>query len=134
MASPVVDCAAPIRGADMEEDEEELFEINLEAVNGIPPPPPHHHNHRREPCSSTVASAAANNYVLLANCLLPVADVSNAVPTAEDRNALSFKGGSNFLLVSAAPMPVDVCSSLLRGILVCSGREPKRDLLINYMN
>ncbi|XP_057980130.1 uncharacterized protein LOC131165961 [Malania oleifera] len=37
MASPVVDCATPIRGVDMEEDEEELFEINLEAVNGIPP-------------------------------------------------------------------------------------------------
>ncbi|GMH09932.1 hypothetical protein Nepgr_011773 [Nepenthes gracilis] len=52
---------------DMEE-EEELFEINLEAVNNIPPP------HNCESCVTATGNA------LLANCLLPIADVSTAIP------------------------------------------------------
>ncbi|KAL0410093.1 UNVERIFIED_CONTAM: hypothetical protein Slati_3599000 [Sesamum latifolium] len=65
----------PIKTAQNEDDEEEeedegdLFEINLEIVNKIPPP------HYWESYFT-----ATTNTVLLANCLLPVADVSSAVP------------------------------------------------------
>ncbi|KAK4419364.1 hypothetical protein Salat_2349300 [Sesamum alatum] len=52
-----------------DEDDEDLFEINLEIVNKIPPP------HYWESYFT-----ATTNTVLLANCLLPVADVSSAVP------------------------------------------------------
>ncbi|KAL2250767.1 UNVERIFIED_CONTAM: hypothetical protein Sindi_2199000 [Sesamum indicum] len=52
-----------------EEDEGDLFEINLQVVNKIPPP------HYWESYFT-----ATTNTVLLANCLLPVADVSSAVP------------------------------------------------------
>lgn len=50
-----------------EEDEGDLFEINLEIVNEIPPPQYYYFT-------------ATTNTTLLANCLLPVADVSCAVP------------------------------------------------------
>ncbi|OMO68309.1 hypothetical protein COLO4_29766 [Corchorus olitorius] len=56
--------------AEMEEEEEEdLFEINLEAVNNIPPP------HYWEAFYTATSSA------LLANCLLPISDLSTAVPS-----------------------------------------------------
>lgn len=51
----------------MEEDED-LFEIDLEAVNAIPPP------HYWESYNTSTGSA------LLANCLLPISDISDAVP------------------------------------------------------
>ncbi|KAK4396507.1 hypothetical protein Sango_1487300 [Sesamum angolense] len=52
-----------------EDDDGDLFEINLEVVNKIPPP------HYWESYFT-----ATTNTVLLANCLLPIADVSSAVP------------------------------------------------------
>ncbi|OAY40873.1 hypothetical protein MANES_09G056350v8 [Manihot esculenta] len=55
---------------DMEDEEEELFEIDLDAVDRIPPP------HYWESYFTATSSA------LLANCLLPIADVSCAVPTS----------------------------------------------------
>ncbi|TYI44533.1 hypothetical protein ES332_A01G244100v1 [Gossypium tomentosum] len=51
-----------------EEGEEELFEINIEAVNSIPPP------HYWE------AFFTATSDALLANCLLPISDLSTAIP------------------------------------------------------
>ncbi|XP_034694843.1 coiled-coil domain-containing protein 1 [Vitis riparia] len=50
------------------DDDDDLFEINLEAVNTIPPP------HYWESCFTRTGNT------LLANCLLPIADVSSAVP------------------------------------------------------
>lgn len=50
------------------EGDDELFEIDLEAVNTIPPP---HY------CESKFTSTATT---LLANCLLPISDVSSAIP------------------------------------------------------
>ncbi|OMO82176.1 hypothetical protein CCACVL1_12044 [Corchorus capsularis] len=52
-----------------EEEEEDLFEINLEAVNSIPPP------HYWEGFYTATSSA------LLANCLLPISDLSTAIPS-----------------------------------------------------
>ncbi|KAK6942611.1 hypothetical protein RJ641_027988 [Dillenia turbinata] len=52
----------------MEDEEEDLFEINFEALNDMPPP------HYWESYSTTTGDA------LLANCLLPISDLSNAVP------------------------------------------------------
>ncbi|OWM82522.1 uncharacterized protein LOC116208775 [Punica granatum] len=54
------------------EDEEDLFEIDLEAVNSIPPPKYYWGSY----CANTTGTA------LLANCLLPAADISSAVPAS----------------------------------------------------
>ncbi|PIN05406.1 hypothetical protein CDL12_22051 [Handroanthus impetiginosus] len=54
--------------ARQEDDEEDLFEIDLEIFSKIPPP------HYWE------SYFTATNNTLLANCLLPIADVSKAVP------------------------------------------------------
>lgn len=51
------------------QEEEELFDIDLELVNNIPPP-----NYYWESYLLSTGNA------LLANCLLPVTDLSNAVP------------------------------------------------------
>ncbi|KAH6802748.1 hypothetical protein C2S51_034194 [Perilla frutescens var. frutescens] len=53
-----------------EEDDGDLFEINIDIVNKIPPPQYYWENF----------TAATANITLLANCLLPIADVSCAVP------------------------------------------------------
>ncbi|KAH7554062.1 hypothetical protein ACOSP7_028958 [Xanthoceras sorbifolium] len=53
---------------DMEDEEEDLFEIDLEAVDSIPPP------HYFE------SYFTATTNTLLANCLLPISDVSSAIP------------------------------------------------------
>ncbi|KAK7392602.1 hypothetical protein VNO78_21045 [Psophocarpus tetragonolobus] len=68
---------------ELEEEEEDLFEIDLEAVNCISPP-----NYWESCYTST------GNIALLANCLLPISDVSNAVP------AVSFAGKTNVLLIT----------------------------------
>lgn len=57
---------------DIEEDDE-LFEIDLEAVNNIVPPS-HFSDH------TYGFFTAAGGATLLANCLLPIIDVSNAIP------------------------------------------------------
>lgn len=70
-----------------EEEEEELFEINLEVVNSIPPP------HYFE----NYFTATGNT--LFANCLLPIADVSSAIPIV---SKLDSKGlNSSFLQMKA---------------------------------
>lgn len=55
---------------EQDEEEEELFEIDFEVCSSIPPP---HYN-----WESYVTST--NNIALMANCLLPISDLSNAVP------------------------------------------------------
>ncbi|KAJ4705195.1 2-isopropylmalate synthase [Melia azedarach] len=62
-----------------EEEEEELFEIDLEAVESIPPP------HYWESYFT-----AATSSTLLANCLLPISDVSSAIPMASSANCSLF--------------------------------------------
>ncbi|XP_061361918.1 uncharacterized protein LOC133305694 [Gastrolobium bilobum] len=70
----------------MEEDED-LFEIDLEAVNCIPPP------HYWESYYTSTGNA------LLANCLMPISEISCAVPAC---NAVSFAGKSNVLFMTEA--------------------------------
>ena len=65
---------------EMEDEEEELFEINLEAVNSIPPP------HYWE------AFFTATSNALLANCLLPISDLSSAIPTVSTACIAHFPG------------------------------------------
>ncbi|KAJ0028412.1 hypothetical protein Pint_35941 [Pistacia integerrima] len=50
------------------EDDDDLFEIDIEAVNAIPPP---HY------CESYFTATTS---ILFANCLLPISDVSCAIP------------------------------------------------------
>ncbi|CAI9766371.1 unnamed protein product [Fraxinus pennsylvanica] len=52
-----------------EEEEQDLFEINLEVVNKIPPPQYYWDSY-----------STATSDTLLANCLLPISDVSRAIP------------------------------------------------------
>ncbi|WCJ34325.1 hypothetical protein M5689_015640 [Euphorbia peplus] len=76
----------PARGVlilDFEEDgegeeEDELFEIDFEAISSIPPP------HYWESYFTATTST------LLANCLLPIADVSCAIPTPRSTVCNSF--------------------------------------------
>ncbi|KAE8731107.1 solute carrier family 35 member F2-like [Hibiscus syriacus] len=51
-----------------EEEDEELFEIDIETVNSIPPP------------RYWEGFFTATSNALLANCLLPISDISTAVP------------------------------------------------------
>ncbi|GKV38960.1 hypothetical protein SLE2022_079260 [Rubroshorea leprosula] len=76
---------------EQEEEEEELFEINLEAVNSIPPPPHYCETH-----------VTATGSALFANCLLPIADVSSAIPMSKACNFLSMEGTIAEGLVAAA--------------------------------
>lgn len=62
-----------------EEEDGDLFEINLEIVNKIPPPQYYWESYFTAATSST----------LLANCLLPIADVSCAVPIYGDEGLRS---------------------------------------------
>ncbi|CAI9780214.1 unnamed protein product [Fraxinus pennsylvanica] len=54
-----------------EEEERDLFEINIEVVNKIPPP-----QYYWDRYFTTTSDT------LLANCLLPISDVSRAIPMA----------------------------------------------------
>ncbi|XP_022767114.1 uncharacterized protein LOC111311733 [Durio zibethinus] len=82
---------------EMEDEEEELFEINLEAVNSIPPP------HYWEAFFTATSSA------LLANCLLPISDLSSAVPTVSTAyTTLSREGLTNIVIV-AESLPRKIC-------------------------
>lgn len=86
-------------------EDEDLFEINLEAVNSIPPP--HYWD----------SYFTATGNVLLANCLLPISDVSSAVPIVskdvssavpmvyKSSEPLSLAGKANFVVI-AEPMPL----------------------------
>jgi hypothetical protein len=89
---------------DMEDDE--LFEINLEAVSCIPPP------------LYWDSYLTSTENALMANCLLPISEVSGAVPIAskdvsssavsmasQSCNALSLTGTVNLVMMSE-PMPL----------------------------
>ncbi|KAI4348977.1 hypothetical protein L6164_009636 [Bauhinia variegata] len=67
------------------EDDEDLFEIDLEAVNCMPPP-----QYWDSYCTSTGSA-------LLANCLLPISDISSAVP-ASHAAAASLPATTNVFL------------------------------------
>ncbi|QCE05833.1 uncharacterized protein LOC114192610 [Vigna unguiculata] len=67
------------------EEEEDLFEIDLEAVNCVSPP------RFWESCCYT----STENVALLANCLLPKSDVSSAVPAV-----CSSAGNTNVVLIA----------------------------------
>lgn len=64
----------------MEEDDEDLFEIDLDAVNSIIPQP---HNYWENNYFISTGGEA-----LLANCLLPISHISSAIPACN--NAVSF--------------------------------------------
>ncbi|PSR98506.1 WAT1-related protein [Actinidia chinensis var. chinensis] len=64
-----------------EEEEEELFEIDLEFVNSIPPP--HYWDlNSMLGVDSKFSNFTVTSNALLANCLLPISDLSNAIPIA----------------------------------------------------
>lgn len=108
--------------ADMEDDE--LFEINLEAVNCIPPP------HYWDSYLTSTGNA------LLANCLLPISELSGAVPIAskdvssavplvsQSCNALSLAGTTNFVTMSE-PIPL---GELLRLPFMAAFGVPPRQM------
>ncbi|KAE9612452.1 hypothetical protein Lal_00033265 [Lupinus albus] len=72
----------------IEEDDEDLFEIDLEAVNCIQPLPHYWDSHY----------ISTENNALLANCLMPISDISNAVPACN--NAVCFGGKTKVLFIS----------------------------------
>jgi len=64
--------------ADVVVDEDELFELDIALLDGRDDD--HHHNNRG--CSPAAGADADAGHALLANCLLPLRSVSNAVPVA----------------------------------------------------
>ncbi|XVF07693.1 hypothetical protein REPUB_Repub06bG0161900 [Reevesia pubescens] len=80
---------------EMEDNEEELFEINLEAVDSIPPP------HYWEAFFTATSSA------LLANCLLPISDLNSAIPAVSTvcSSTLSREGRLANIAMVAESMP-----------------------------
>ncbi|KZV27944.1 hypothetical protein F511_36674 [Dorcoceras hygrometricum] len=74
------------------EDDDDLFEINLEVVDNIPPP------FYWESCFTSTRST------LLANCLLPITDVARAVPItmAPNNDLLHWSIGSKDDLKSSS--------------------------------
>ncbi|KAF4360078.1 hypothetical protein G4B88_030992 [Cannabis sativa] len=95
MAS-VLRCSAEANNdvANMEFDEDDLFEIDLEAVDSIPPP------RYWESCVTATESA------LLANCLLPISDLSSAVPMVSGAcSAVSLARTGNVLMIME-PIPL----------------------------
>lgn len=77
------------------EDDEDLFEIDLEAVNSIPPP------------YYWDSYVTATGNARMANCLLPISDVSSAVPTVSKAcSALSLVGTAK-ILTAMEPMPLE---------------------------
>ncbi|KAE8098540.1 hypothetical protein FH972_016593 [Carpinus fangiana] len=99
--------------ADMEDDE--LFEIDLDAVNCIPPP------HYWDSYLTSTGNA------LLANCLLPISEVSGAVPIAsEDVSGVvpMISQSYNFVMMSD-PMPL---SELLRLPFMAAFGVPPRQM------
>ncbi|KAI4300459.1 hypothetical protein L6164_033836 [Bauhinia variegata] len=75
------------RTQDMDmEDDEDLFEIDLDAVNCIPPPRYGH--------SYNTSTQSA----LLANCLLPISDILSSVPASHAAAALP--GTTNVFLIT----------------------------------
>ncbi|XP_050383490.1 uncharacterized protein LOC126800217 [Argentina anserina] len=92
------------------EDEEDLFEIDLEAVESIPPP---QYNW------DSYFTAAGD--VLLANCLLPVTDISRAIPTVSE--ALAYKTSANVVMI---PEPVPLGQLLRLPFLEAFGLHQKR--------
>ncbi|KAG2309177.1 hypothetical protein Bca52824_028925 [Brassica carinata] len=60
----------PCGGSEEDVEEDDLFEINLEAVSDT----------QSSPRNASQIFPARTGSVLLANCLLPAADISGAVP------------------------------------------------------
>ncbi|KAI5664775.1 hypothetical protein M9H77_24098 [Catharanthus roseus] len=91
-------------GKEEEEEEDELFEIDFEAVNKMATQPTYCWDW--EISSSYVTSNTSTT--LLANCLLPISDVSSAVPTTTtvakaNRDIHSFSWPTNSLFVAGFP-------------------------------
>lgn len=82
------------------EDEEDLFEIDLDAADNMPPPTYYWGSYFTSNTST----------VLFANCLLPIADVSNAIPAAPSplisNVSLQTKPGRREYLSFPEPVPL----------------------------
>ncbi|KAM7255067.1 hypothetical protein ACFE04_020308 [Oxalis oulophora] len=103
MASVVPDCDHSITDCQLDiEDDEDLFEIDIKA--NIPTPPPDYCWERY--FNSKIQTGSA----LLANCLLPITDLSTAVPTASCNNKKTLTllpaGKSNFFMIDKDPTPL----------------------------
>ncbi|KAK3119759.1 hypothetical protein QOZ80_9AG0674820 [Eleusine coracana subsp. coracana] len=74
-------------------DEDDLFELDIDLLGGrdVDDVDDKHHLRRRSHCSDAVTADADDDgrgHALLANCLLPVSSVSNAVPVAAAGGAI----------------------------------------------
>lgn len=94
----------------LEEEEEELFEINLDVMDKTPAL---YHSYWENDTNFTAMSSTspANKFALLANCLLPVSDLSSAVPMA------STLTGSPDIIIVAATDSIYILPKLLHFLL-----------------
>lgn len=78
---------------DNEEEEEELFEINLEIVDHLPPPQYYWESY-----------FTATSKALLANCLLPISHISSAVPVCN----VAFSSTPSFVATVGEGIPAKI--------------------------
>lgn len=86
--------------AEEEEEEEEFFEIDLEAVSEIPQPLYWESYDVTPAITDNNNVNSSSNNTLLANCLLPVVQVSSAVPSGNSTTANAFIPWPPTLLVA----------------------------------
>ncbi|KAI3706769.1 hypothetical protein L6452_24725 [Arctium lappa] len=82
-AASIKENVADMKEEEEEEEEEELFEIDLEAVGDLPPP-----------YYWESYLTATTDYTLFANCLVPIVDVSSAIPMANPKQTWPLGSGS----------------------------------------
>lgn len=87
--SPSTQCAGLCKGLADIEDEDDLFEIDLDLIDSFP-----------QTLYNGNRSFTATGNALLANCLLPATDISRAIPMVS--KALSSERTGNFVMVPQA--------------------------------
>ncbi|KAL8094865.1 hypothetical protein AgCh_036397 [Apium graveolens] len=96
----------------LEEEEEELFEINLDVTDKMPALDYSYWENDTDFTAMSATTSAGNKFALLANCMLPVSDLSSAVPMASTLTA-----GSPDIIIVAATDSIYIIPKLLHFLL-----------------
>ncbi|KAL1331902.1 hypothetical protein AAHE18_02G194300 [Arachis hypogaea] len=84
-----------------DDDDEDLFEIDLELVNCISSSPskPHYYNTATTSTTNSNYSTGKKN-ALLANCLMPISDISSAIPACNKSKNISSNNNNYNVVIS----------------------------------
>ncbi|KAM0977795.1 hypothetical protein ACFX13_014102 [Malus domestica] len=91
--SPSTQCAGLCKGLADIEDEDDLFEIDLDLIDSVP---------QTQYYWNRYFTATGN--ALLANCLLPATDISRAIPVVSKALSSSERTGNVVMVPQAVPL------------------------------